>query len=84
MRVDLLANAVARDAQQAPIEGPDQALVSYAVALTRDPAGPSAPRVAELRAAGFQDEAILAATQITAYFNFVNRLAHGLGVELEE
>jgi len=57
--------------------------VAYAVALTRDPAGPSVPRIAGLRIAGFQDESILAATQITAYFNFVNRIAHGLGVELE-
>jgi len=36
-----------------------------------------------LRAAGFDDAAILRATEITAYFNFVNRLADGLGVELE-
>lgn len=37
-----------------------------------------------LREAGFDDAAILAATQICGYFNYVNRLAEGLGVELED
>lgn len=68
---------------QAPLDAADRELVAFAVALTREPAGPSAPRLARLRSAGFDDEAILAATEITAYFNFVNRIAHGLGVELE-
>ena len=31
------------------------------------------------RKAGLDDAGILAATEIVAYFNFVNRLAHGLG-----
>lgn len=84
MRLDSLADAVLKDAQHAPIAEAERALVAYAVALTRDPADPSAPRVAALRAVGFQDEAILAATEITAYFNYVNRLAHGLGVEIED
>jgi alkylhydroperoxidase family enzyme len=39
--------------------------------------------VQALRSAGLSDEEILHATQVTAYFNFVNRMAHGLGVELE-
>lgn len=36
-----------------------------------------------LRAAGLSDAEILDACQITAYYNYVNRLADGLGVELE-
>ena len=36
-----------------------------------------------MRAAGFDDAAVLRATEVIAYFNFVNRLATGLGVELE-
>jgi alkylhydroperoxidase family enzyme len=43
----------------------------------------STPRLEQLRAAGFDDAAILRATEIVGYFNFVNRLANGLGVELE-
>ncbi len=39
--------------------------------------------VETLRGAGLSDAAIHDAAAVTAYFNFVNRLALGLGVELE-
>ena len=39
--------------------------------------------VIALQAVGFSDEAILDINQITGYYAFVNRLADGLGVELE-
>lgn len=37
-----------------------------------------------LRDAGLDDRAVLEVVEITAYFNFVNRLADGLGVTLED
>ena len=40
--------------------------------------------VAALREAGFSDTAILDINQVTGYYAYVNRLADGLGVELEE
>ncbi|HYX86892.1 MAG TPA: hypothetical protein VE777_18130 [Gaiellales bacterium] len=36
-----------------------------------------------LRAAGLDDRAIVDANQVVSYFNYVNRVADGLGVELE-
>lgn len=36
-----------------------------------------------LRAAGLDDRAIVDANQVASYFNYVNRVADGLGVELE-
>ncbi len=39
--------------------------------------------VRRLREAGFEDADILDINQVTGYFAFVNRLADGLGVELE-
>ena len=36
-----------------------------------------------LRAAGFCDAAIHDAAQVAAYFAYINRVAAGLGVELE-
>lgn len=39
--------------------------------------------VSALREAGFSDSAILDINQIAGYYAFVNRLADGLGVELE-
>jgi alkylhydroperoxidase family enzyme len=40
--------------------------------------------VIALRQAGFSDAAILDINQVTAYYAYVNRLADGLGVELED
>jgi alkylhydroperoxidase family enzyme len=39
--------------------------------------------VDELREAGFSDLEILQCVQVAAFFNYVNRLADGLGVEVE-
>lgn len=58
-------------------------MLDYAVALTRDPSGVGSSGVHALRAAGFRDDAILDVCQITAYYNYVNRLADGLDVGLE-
>lgn len=43
----------------------------------------TAADVDRLRAAGLGDGGIHDAAAVTAYFNFVNRIALGLGVELE-
>lgn len=59
-------------------------MLDYAVKLTRDPGGMSADDTASLREAGFDDRAILDICQVASYYNYVNRLADGLGVELEE
>lgn len=39
--------------------------------------------IEKLRAAGFDDRAISSATQVIAYFNYINRIAEGLGVPAE-
>lgn len=65
------------------LDGRAAALCRYAEKLTREPAGSSQADVAALRAAGLSDAEVLDAAQVTAYFNFVNRLVLGLGVHLE-
>ncbi len=59
-------------------------MLDYAVKLTHDPGGMTADDAEALRGAGFGDRAILDICQVVAYYNYVNRLADGLGVELEE
>lgn len=56
-------------------------MLDYAVQLTRYPDSIRESDIGQLRSAGFKDRAILDITLITGYFNFVNRLANGLGVE---
>jgi uncharacterized peroxidase-related enzyme len=75
---------LAEDYASAPIDPSDRAMLDYAVALTRSPGDMEASDVDALRFAGFEDAAILDICQVTAYYNYVNRLADGLGVELED
>lgn len=58
-------------------------MVAYAVKLTRTPAGMSQNDLVPLRELGLDDEALHDLAAIVGYFNFVNRMALGLGVELE-
>jgi len=59
-------------------------MLDYAVKLTRTPYEIAAEDVGILRASGFDDRGIHDICAITAYYAFVNRIADGLGVELEE
>lgn len=61
----------------------DRAMLDYAVQLTTKPNTITAADAARLRAAGFDDRAIHDICAIAAYYAFVNRIAEGLGVELE-
>ena len=58
-------------------------MLDYAVKLTRTPAQIAAEDIERLRAVGFDDTGILDTCQVVSYYNYVNRLADGLGVELE-
>lgn len=59
-------------------------IVRHAEKLTSAPAAMTESDLDELRAAGLEDRDILDLTLITAYFNFVNRIAMGLGVAMTE
>jgi uncharacterized peroxidase-related enzyme len=71
------------DFRSAEISAADRAMLVYADKLTRTPAAMTKADVVALRDAGFDDRAILDINQVTGYFAYVNRLADGLGVELE-
>ena len=61
-------------------------MFEYAIKLTKTPHTLDQKDINNLRESGFSDEEILNINLITSYFNFVNRIALGLGVEstLEE
>ena len=75
--------ALERDPASAPLALRSRALVDYALKLTRTPHAVTEADIATLREAGVPDAAIHDAAAIVAYFNFVNRMASGLNVELE-
>jgi uncharacterized peroxidase-related enzyme len=62
----------------------DRALCDFARELTKNPqAAEQEDYTAPLKAAGLSDRAILDATLVVSYFNLVNRIVLGLGVQLE-
>jgi len=75
--------AVARDPGGAKLEPRWRAIADYAIKLTRDPGGMEESDLSPLRDAGLDDAAILRLAEVVGYFNYVNRLADGLGVTLE-
>ena len=60
-----------------------RAMVTYALKLTREPSSMERNDVQTLEDAGFDHGAVLAIAEVTAYYAYVNRIADGLGVELE-
>lgn len=58
-------------------------MLAYAEKLTLAPATVTREDVDALREAGFSDEDVLHICEVTAYYAYVNRIADGLGVELE-
>ena len=78
-RVDQLA---ADHAAMDDLEPKLRQACTVAAKLTRAPDAMSKADVDRLRDAGWSDRSILDIVLITAYFNFVNRIANGLGVEV--
>jgi uncharacterized peroxidase-related enzyme len=58
-------------------------MLEYAEKLTRSPQATVEADVERLRSAGFSDRDILDICEVVAYYAYVNRIADGLGVQLE-
>jgi len=74
-----LADQIAADHLKAEIPERMKQALDYAVKLTRTPAAMAQTDIETLRAAGWQDEDVMDITEVTALFNFSNRMASGLG-----
>ena len=81
---DKLLASLASNYRKADVEPADLAMLDYSVKLTLTPGEMLEEDAKSLRAHGFDDRAIHDICTITAYFAFVNRVADGLGVELED
>jgi uncharacterized peroxidase-related enzyme len=79
-----MVDRFADDWRTAGLGSETNALMEYAEKLTREPAAVGPGDIQTLRSHGFGDEAISSATQVIAYFNYINRIAEGLGVAHED
>lgn len=55
-------------------------MLDYTAKLTRRPAHVTPEDLGRLRAVGFSDQGILQINLIASWFNYINRVADGLGV----
>jgi len=72
------------DFESIELNNRQNAMLEYAIKLTKMPDKIEKSDIDKLRNSGFSDEDILNINLICCYFNFVNRIALGLGVELSE
>jgi len=77
-------NLVITNYKSAELSERELKIVEHAVKLTKEPFNVEEKDVRELREAGLTDDEILSVNLVVSYFNFVNRIALGLGVEFSE
>lgn len=80
---DALVHRIVADWRKAPLSRTDRALCDYATRLTRKRTAMTEADLDRLRREGLSDRAIHDAVQVVAFFNYITRIADGLGVEPE-
>ena len=75
-----LVNAIRTDYRTAPLEPGDRAMLDYVTKLTKTPWKMTREDVQSLREHGFDDTGILQINLIASWFNYINRVADGLGI----
>jgi uncharacterized peroxidase-related enzyme len=74
------SEAIKRDYRTAELDPADRTMLDYVAKLTLTPARVQKEDVEALRDAGFGDVGILQINLIASWFNYINRVADGLGV----
>ena len=67
----------------AKISDIDKVILTYVEKLTKEPSTITQDYIDKLKEVSLSEHAIHDIVQVASYFNYVNRLADGLGVELE-
>ena len=81
---DHLVYHLERDWKEAALDAQDRAMLTFVEKLNFTPGKAAQEDVDVLREAGFDDRGVLDVVMITAMFNFMNRLADGVGIRAEE
>jgi uncharacterized peroxidase-related enzyme len=78
-----LVDSFAKDWRSCGLSEARLALLSYATKLSKTPAACTQSDIDGLRQHSWSDAAIHDAVQVCSYFNYINRIANGLGVDDE-
>lgn len=76
----VLGDRIVFDYRRAGLDARTLAMLDYVVKLTREPVTCEEADLDHLRGHGFSDEAIFDIAEVTAMFNFTNRLASATGM----
>lgn len=76
--------AIRKDYTRASISYKDKCMLEYSKKLTNESYKIVENDILKLKEAGFSELQIFDINQVIAYFNYVNRIADGLGVKLED
>ena len=74
---------IQNDYHSAGLTPAEIALLDFAVKLTRSPWAMNQADLATLRTHGYADDQLVDAAHCVGYFNFINRVLDGLGVDAE-
>lgn len=84
LRDDDLAERIETDFESAGLSEKRLAMLRYSTKLTREPASVQEVDISKLREVGFSDIDILHIVEVVGYYAYVNRIADGLGIPLED
>ena len=79
-----MASIIMHDYGSADFDDETLAIVEFVEKLTREPSEMTEGDVQKLRQVELEDKQILSVVLITSMYAFMNRLADGLGVEIED
>jgi len=79
-----LKEQLVADHRTAEIDEEDKVILDFVKVLTLRPQEITVATIRPLMDRGFSDRLLHDIVQVTAYFAYVNRIADGLGVELEK
>ena len=75
---------IRKNYKTADITKEEKIMLRYVEKLTKQSYNMTEKDVKNLRSVGYSDRDIFDINQVCAYFNYVNRIVDGLGIELEE
>lgn len=78
-----LVKHLKRDPANAPLDLQDKVMIDFALRLTRQPSAVTREDIDSLKSVGFSEEQVVDIVLISSTFNFMDRLADALGVELD-
>ena len=82
-RDDLLVYHLQHEHKLAQVDDAERAMLDYAVKLNNSPGKMGEGDLQPLRDAGFDDLGLMDIVMVVSLFNFMNRVADGLGVKTE-